>query len=132
MKKNLTIIVSALFLTTLLMGWVIAGDQGKMPGKVVTISGQVIDPACYLKQGKHGLDHKMCAQTCAKAGQSLAILEDKTGKIYVSLGAEMGDDPNAKIFNLAEEKVKVSGTVITKGGINGIVISKAELASTAK
>ncbi len=132
MKRTSILILSAFFLSTLLLGLLIAADLGKMPGKVVTISGQVIDPACYLKQGKHGPDHKMCAQTCAKAGQSLAILEDKTGKIYVSLGAEMGDDPNAKIFSLAEEKVKVSGTVITKGGISGIVISKAELASAAK
>lgn len=126
MKKSITIILAAFFLTTLFLGWLLAADQTKKAGKEVILTGQVIDQACYIKEGRSGPDHKKCAQACAKAGQSLAILDQKTGKIYVSMGAEMMDDPNAKIFDLAEEKVKVTGKVYEKGGVSAIVISKAE------
>ena len=127
MKKIQSLIFSAFLLTALAVNGLLAADESKKaPAKEITITGQVIDPACYIKEGRSGPEHKKCAQACAKAGQSLAILDKKTGKIYVSIGAEMMDDPNAKIFDLAEEKVKVTGKVYEKGGISAIVISKAE------
>jgi len=144
MKRNLVLILTAFFIATLLFSFVIAAQQSKAPAKEtpkpteketpkeMTITGHVIDPACYMTEGRMGADHKKCAQMCAKAGQTLGILEDKTNKIYISLADEMGTDPNAKIFDLAEEHVKVTGKVIHKGGISGIVISKAEAVPAGK
>lgn len=132
MRKGLNLLLMALWLVIFGSSLVLSADESKTSAKEITITGQVIDPACYIKEGRSGPDHKKCAQACAKAGQSLAILEEKTGKIYVSIGAEMMDDPNAKIFDLAEEKVKVTGTIYDKGGVSAIVISKAEKLGAGK
>lgn len=131
MKRNFILVLGTFLLTSLFFSGVFAAGEAKKPAKETTITGQVIDPACYMKMNQKGPDHKKCAQTCAKSGQTLAILEDKTNKIYISLADEMGGDPNAKILDLAEEKVKVTGKVISMGGMSGIVISKAEKVETA-
>lgn len=126
MKRNFILVLAALLFTSLVFSRAFAVGETKKAAKEVTITGQVIDPACYMKMNQKGPEHKKCAQTCAKSGQTLAILEDKTNKIYISLADEMGGDPNAQILDLAEEHVKVTGKVITKGGLSGIVISKVE------
>ncbi len=131
MKRNFILILATLLFTGLVISGVFAAGEAHKTAKEVTITGQVIDPACYMKMNQKGPDHKKCAQTCAKSGQTLAILEDKTNKIYISLADEMGGDPNAKILDLAEEHVKVTGKVISKGGMSGIVIFKAEKVEVA-
>ncbi|MFH1006036.1 MAG: hypothetical protein V1800_00875 [Candidatus Latescibacterota bacterium] len=91
----------------------------------VTLMGHVIDPVCYIRHDTKGADHKECALICAKAGITLAILEDMTGKIYLAFPEEHGD-PNEKLLAFVEEDVKVTGTVYHGGGLTGIVVDKIE------
>jgi hypothetical protein len=96
--------------------------------KETTISGEVVDVGCYLKDGAKGADHQACAEACAKAGSALGILTDK-GKLYVSI---MPDDhaagPNAKLMDHIGHKVDATGIVRTKGGIQGIMVKDVKMA----
>lgn len=49
--------------------------NGKViPGKPMTVVGEVIDLSCYLQVGKHGDKHRDCGQKCCKNGQPIGLL----------------------------------------------------------
>jgi len=106
------------------LGVLFAHEEPK--GKAITVTGEVIDTGCYVAHGGHGADHATCAATCAKNGVPLAIL-DASGKIYMPIAADHKNQ-NAKLMPFIEKKVKVSGTLLEKGGFTGIAIKTIEAA----
>ncbi len=106
----------------------------KKAGKEMTVSGEVVEVSCYLAHGDKGMgsDHQSCAEACAKAGSPLGILTEK-GKLYVSL---LPDDhqsgPNAILMDHIAHKVTATGLVRSKGGVEGMMITKVEEAEAAK
>ena len=99
------------------------------PAKEMTITGQVVDVSCYLAHGDKGMgdEHKACAEACAKNGGSLGVLT-KEGKLYVSvLPDDHSTGPNAKLMDHIAHDVQVTGIVRSKGGVNGIMITKVEM-----
>lgn len=105
------------------------GMNHEQAGVEKTITGQMIDMACYFKHDSKGAEHKQCALDCAKKGLPMAILSDD-GKIYQIMGTGH-DDPktvNTALLEYVEEKVIVVGHVYEKNGANVIVISKIKKA----
>jgi hypothetical protein len=102
----------------------LAHDEGK--GKAVTITGTVIDTGCYFSHDAIGEKHADCAATCAKNGVPLAIV-DSAGKVYLPVAADHKNQ-NAKLIPFVEKKVKVTGTLIEKGGTAGLTIRTIEAA----
>jgi hypothetical protein len=64
-----------------------AVDGKPVPGKVVTITGEIIDLSCYLQVGKHGGKHRDCGQKCLRAGQPIGLLA-KDGTVYLLMEEE--------------------------------------------
>ncbi len=65
-----------------------AGVDGKpLPGKSVTLVGEIIDVACYTSLGKHGAKHRDCGQKCAKNGEPIGLLT-KDGTVYILMAEE--------------------------------------------
>src|SRR5450755_2772797 len=64
-----------------------AVEQKPLPGKVVTLVGEIIDLSCYTSLGKHGTKHRDCGQKCVKNGQPVGLLT-KDGKIYLLVDEE--------------------------------------------
>lgn len=122
--KNTLIVLSITFVITLGV-YAQHSHNGKEMSKNVTVIGEVIDPVCYLSHGSVGKEHKACAEYCVKQGIPLAILEEKTGKIYMSLPVDHSH-PNAKLRDFIADKVKVTGTVYSKGGLTGINVQAIE------
>lgn len=58
-----------------------------LPGKPVTVVGEVIDYSCYLQVGKHGDKHRDCGQKCIKNGMPPGLLA-KDGTIYLLMDEE--------------------------------------------
>jgi hypothetical protein len=92
-------------------------------GKEATFVGEVIDPVCFLDHGDRGASHMECAKECAKNGVNLAILEEGTDQIYLSMPTDH-TAPNAKLLPLIARRVKVTGEILRGGGIQGISIKK--------
>jgi len=82
--------------------------------KDMTIKGELVDQACYLKDKKMGADHKDCAQSCAKRGQQVALLT-ADGKLYQVMG-DLAADKNAKLVNHMSHTVELTGDVSEKDG----------------
>ena len=101
-----------------------AHDEPK--GKLITITGTVVDTGCYLSHDSKGEKHTDCATMCAKNGVPLAIADD-AGKVYLPVAADHKNQ-NARLMPFIEKKVKVTGVAINKGGMEGITIKTVELA----
>jgi hypothetical protein len=95
-------------------------------GKLTSINGTVVDTGCYVSHNSKGEAHAKCAEACAKNGVPLSILDEK-GTLYMPIAVEHKDQ-NAKLIPFIEKKVKVTGTVMEKGGLKGIAIKTVELA----
>lgn len=120
MKKHLLVCTAVLL--SLSVGQLVAHEGHEHGGShPATITGEVIDPVCYLSHDSRGPDHAECARMCAKNGNALGILQDKTGTIYISLPVDHSN-PNAKLMDYAGQHVEVKGTVFRKGGLTGISI----------
>ena len=62
-------------------------DQKPLPGKQVTLVGEIVDYSCYLQLGKHGTKHRDCGQKCLKNGQPIGLLT-KDGLLYLLMEEE--------------------------------------------
>lgn len=96
-----------------------AHDQGG--SRDVTLVGEVIDTVCYVSHESRGADHAECARECAEGGIPLAILEEKTGHVFLSLPVDHSN-PNEKLLQFIAKRVEVKGTVFTKGGLKGVFV----------
>src|ERR1051325_5282651 len=38
------------------------------PGKILTVTGEIVDLSCYLQLGKHGEKHAACGKKCLTNG----------------------------------------------------------------
>jgi hypothetical protein len=95
-------------------------------GKAVSFTGTVVDTGCYFANEGTGAKHVACATMCAKSGIPLAIVDD-AGKLYLPLGEEH-HAANAKLMLFIEKKVKVTGTLVEKGGMSALAIKTVEAA----
>lgn len=102
---------------------------GKMGGVATTITGEVIDPACYLEAGQKSLGpgHFQCSVDCARSGQTLAIYDRENDRIYFLAGEMPGRNPNDPVLQFIHKKVDVRGKVYFRSGVYGIVIESVSL-----
>jgi hypothetical protein len=100
-----------------------------------SVTGEVIDVACYFDDGASGPGHAECARMCIASGLPVG-LKGKDGKIYVLIGNQIppSSQPSAKHESLnaqlapyAAKIVTISGTIVSKKGAN--VIENAQLLS---
>jgi hypothetical protein len=100
----------------------------RLKGVVTTITGEVMDPACFLEAGPKSIvpGHFQCAVDCARSGQTLAIYDRDADRIYFIAGELPGRNPNDPVMAYIHKKVDVTGTVYHRSGAYGIVIVKVE------
>ena len=100
----------------------VIGLSGTAFAKSETITGQIVDSACYkMDETNTGADHKMpkgpakdCAIQCAKNGNTMAVLTS-AGKLY-ELAGGLAANKNEKIIAHVGHTVEVTGDVMDHGG----------------
>lgn len=102
---------------------------GEEKGETTTLTASVVDQSCYLAQGLHGEDHKMCAEVCAKAGVPLVFLTSDGQLVLPVSNAMPSSGFNDQLVEHAEEKVRVTGKVVKKAGSKSIVVERIEAAT---
>ncbi len=93
--------------------------------EAVTVSGEVVDLACYLSKGSKGKRHKQCAQLCAKKGLPIGVLTD-AGDVYLLIEDHDDPAPYDAAKELAGERATVSGKKFTKGGVQSVLVSETK------
>ena len=110
-----------------IVGVLIAGFSGaSWAQETSAVQGEVVDPALYLRDGRHGKDVEDLIYDAVDGGQALALLEDGTGALYLLLAGEPGEDPNELVYEYAGRRVKVAGSVYERGGVKGLVVTAVE------
>jgi len=120
MKTTLLILLAA---ATLAIAQHDHGDHGKE----MTMTTLVVDTGCFMSHNSKGEKHTSCAMACAKAGVPLALLDEASGTLYIPVASDHKNQ-NEKLMPFIEKKVKVTGTMIEKGGVKGFAIKTVEAA----
>src|SRR5579875_2573667 len=85
-----------------------------------SVTGEVVDLACYLPHGSKGASHRKCADTCAKKGMPLGLLTDDN-QLYLVLEDHENPKAYAQVKEKAAEKITIEGQKVTRDGMNAIV-----------
>ncbi len=97
-------------------------------GKVVTVTGEVIDTACFFSREKRGKKHKGCAQMCIDGGIPAGIVTDD-GTVYI-LNEDHSDKNHVEAYKEvkkhAAEIVTVTGLLIEKSGNKMLFVHKVQ------
>ena len=78
---------------------------------VGSVTGQLVDRACYLTRGADtsGSNHAKCTLICAQKGHRLALLTT-TGDLYVIVGAATQNN-NAKLLQFVNKIITMTGNI---------------------
>ena len=93
-----------------------------------TVTGEVIDSACYIKSGARGESHRTCAQKCGDAGIPLALVEDGSGNVIWIASVDDMETPNAKLRPFAGRRVTITGTWAERGGAKLLLLRSVKAA----
>ena len=98
------------------------GHDAAEEAKEVTVTGEVLDMACYIDHGATGEKHADCAKTCIESGLPVGI-KGKDGKTYLLIGEHK--PINKELAEHAVKTITVKGKLATRDGIN--MIENAEI-----
>ena len=87
------------------------------------IRGEIVDPSTYLRDDQHGPEWAELTAKMAHGGQTLALLEEGTGTLYIFLAAQPGENPNEELYDYVNQTVEVTAAIYQRGGLLGIVAS---------
>ena len=94
-------------------------------GATVTIKGEAVDLWCYMEGGDRGPAKKECATACAKAGNSIGIVDAK-GIVYLVSGLQDHRPARDILVEKMNEAVEVTGTLVKKGGAQMIFVKSVK------
>ena len=83
----------------------------------MTVTGEVLDMACYLDHGAHGEKHAGCAKTCIESGLPVGI-KSSDGKVYLVIGEHK--PLNKELANYAAKTITIKGKLVSRDGISMI------------
>ncbi len=91
----------------------------------VTVTGEILDMACYLDHGAQGEKHAACAKTCIESGLPVGI-KGNDGKTYLVIGEHK--PINKLLAAHAGKVITVRGKIVQRDGFN--LLANAEIVST--
>lgn len=125
MKRLITAAVALLLVSGLSIAR--ADDEGSHSksaspvSESVTLTGQIVDPVCFVGHALSGPDHRSCALACAKMGINLAFYNDADHQLYMIFPTGHAN-PNDKVLDFAESRVEITGTIHKSPGYQAIEI----------
>ncbi|MDO1444946.1 hypothetical protein Q0590_01720 [Rhodocytophaga aerolata] len=126
--KNLVKTGGKLLAATLLSAFFAStASAQEAAAKETSLTGEVLDLSCYMKSGAKGPEHKSCATGCLKNGNPVGLLASD-GKVYLVVEDHKNADPYKELITHPAEQVKLTGTLQTRNGMPGLVLSKMEMA----
>jgi len=119
--KTLLKIMIMIAVLCVVRGTLLADEQPSASG-VVTVTGEVLDMACYIDHGAHGEKHAGCAKGCIESGLPVGI-KSGDGKVYLIIGEHK--PLNKELAQYAAKTITVKGKLVTRDGIS--MIANAEI-----
>jgi hypothetical protein len=103
----------------------------KAPAKVSSWTGEIVDMSCYTGHGATGEKHgHECGAKCVANGTPMGLLTSN-GKVMLLVLDHDTADPYNACKGWVGDKVEVTGTLASRGGINAIDVTGAKPAAAA-
>jgi hypothetical protein len=80
----------------------------------ITVTGEVLDMACYIANNLSGPEHADCARTCIKNGLPVGIKSKTDGKVYLLVGG--ATSLNGQLADYAAKTITIKGKLRTRDG----------------
>ena len=104
-------LLSVAFTASLVGVFSIAAPFAQPKGERLTVTGEVVGMWCYLEAGDRGAAKKACATACARAGNPIALVDDK-GELYLLAGLKSHQPAQELLLDKMSERVTVTGTLV--------------------
>jgi hypothetical protein len=99
----------------------LAGEA--IPGRTVSLRGEVTDANCYLGSHTHAYDHAFCAKLCAAAGSPLLFVSDQGGQVYLVLSERNAVRlPEEVLDRIGVPGVLVKGKALEAEGLRALAV----------
>ncbi len=101
-------------------------------GKVMTVTGELVEVSCYLQLGKRGEKHIPCGTKCLQNGQPFGVLTAKN-QLYLIMAEEHDPRRDGKadlreaLVPLISKQVRVTGMHTMHDGYHAIYVQAFEL-----
>lgn len=107
---------------TLCLG-ILAAALVPPPAFAEAVEGEIVDLSCYLSHPhtSTGASHRKCAETCAKKGLPMGVLDDD-GNVFLLLENHANPKAYAEAIGKAAQTVTIEGEKVSEGGMAGIVV----------
>lgn len=102
------------------------GDDKAAATGTQTIKGEIVDLACYMGHDTKGEKHAKCAGQCIAGGAPMGLAAGDS--LYVLVNDHKSEKAFAAAKELAGKNAAITGTVSKKGGLQALIVSKAEAA----
>jgi type 1 fimbria pilin len=121
MKKFVTLSI-ALAVAALVVAWPVRAheeheEHQQTAGGQITVTGEILDMACYIDHGATGEKHAPCAKTCIESGLPVGI-KGADGKTYLIIGDHK--PLNKQLAEHAAKTITVRGKFVNRDGFNMI------------
>lgn len=107
-------------------GHKMGGDTKSAATGTQTIKGEIVDLACYMGHDTKGDKHAKCAKQCITGGAPMGLAAGDD--LYVLVNDHKSEKAFAAAKELAGQNASITGTVTKKGGLQALIVSKAEAA----
>ena len=119
MKKSMKKII-----LNLVVGIIFISNIG-FAQKQQVVEGEILDMVCFMAHKGKGQKHKSCAQKCINDGAAVGLLTADE-KVYLVIENHHKKEAYQKLKKWGAEKVKITGPVYIKGGVQSIEAEAVE------
>jgi hypothetical protein len=127
--KRLFLVVAVVAVIALLAFSGAFAAGAKKQAKPQTFTGEIVDLGCYLGHSAAGSGHKDCGLRCVAGGMPMGLLVD--GKVYLLTPNHESGDAYASCKEWVSQKVKITGVMMARGGVQAIDVASAQPATPA-
>lgn len=129
-RTNMKTTIAALILAAMAGAAQAAAHSHGKGGKAVSVSGELVDMACYMAHEGRGEKHAKCAEQCVLGGAPLGLAA-KDGKVYLLVedhSTAKARKPYLEAKKLVSKTVTVRGELYERGGVAAISVGAVEAA----
>ena len=93
------------------------------PRPQIRVRGEVVETGCFIIGGRKGPDHEQCAIACARAGQDLGVLDEKTKQLYIAVVDRRSGASENPLMPFIAHRVEVRGEPLEYGELPALIVS---------
>jgi len=96
------------------------------------VTGEVVETYCWVVHEVGGTGHAQCGIECAKHGLPVALYDRNAHKAYILLPARDKAALPADLVAAMGQRAKVQGEVISRGGVDFLIVKSWQSVSNAR